>query len=160
MTVQDFGVPDLSSDNFDLLRFPSLSQFGADNDDLNIMERMGSLFDPLIKTSMLNTAQPVSQAPQQRSQLPQAMIQPQTHMHATQSPPHSPHPQQVLQGGSAPITLSQQTQMQSFPQGFVKTSAPQQVLPSSRVSPVTFSSDCAQSIITVNTGLVHSTVMT
>ena len=130
MTGQDFGVPDLCSDNFDLLRFPSLSQFGTDNDDLNIMERMGSLFDPLVKTSMLSNAQPSSQAPQQRSQLPQAVFQAEAPTHTSQSTPLSAHAQQP----PAPMRLPQQSHLQSFPRGFVKTSAPQQVLLSFQVS--------------------------
>ena len=48
MTSQEMIVPDLTSDNFDLLRFPSLPGFpsmNADNDDLTMMARMGSLLD-------------------------------------------------------------------------------------------------------------------
>ena len=82
MTCQDSVVPDLSSDNFDLLRFPSLTGFAhelpADNDDLNIMARLGSLFDPSVKATLPSISplsptidgtqpvqQPVQQIPQQ-----------------------------------------------------------------------------------------------
>ncbi len=47
MAAQELVVPDLQSDNFDLLRFPSLTGFPSliESDDLNMMARMGSLFD-------------------------------------------------------------------------------------------------------------------
>ncbi len=47
MAAQELVVPDLQSDNFDLLRFPSLMgfPFSIESDDLNMMARMGSLFE-------------------------------------------------------------------------------------------------------------------
>lgn len=82
MAGQDSVVPDLTSDNFDLLRFPSLTGFAhelpADNDDLNIMARLGSLFDPSVKATLPSISplsptgdaaqpaqQPVQQMPEQ-----------------------------------------------------------------------------------------------
>lgn len=83
MAGQDSVVPDLTNDNFDLLRFPSLTGFAhelpADNDDLNIMARLGSLFDPSLKATLPSisplsstgdAAQPAQQAGQQ---VPQQM---------------------------------------------------------------------------------------
>lgn len=81
MAGQDSVVPDLTNDNFDLLRFPSLTGFAhelpADNDDLNVMARLGSLFDPSVKatlpsisplSSTTDAAQPAQQAGQQMPQ--------------------------------------------------------------------------------------------
>ena len=78
MAGQDSVVPDLTCDNFDLLRFPSLTGFAhelpADNDDLSIMARLGSLFDPSAKatlppisplSSTVDATQPAQQAGQQ-----------------------------------------------------------------------------------------------
>ena len=89
MAGQESVVPDLTSDNFDLLRFPSLTGFThelpADNDDLNIMARLGSLFDPSAKatlpsisplSSIGDTTKPAQQAGQQTLQQIDASIQP------------------------------------------------------------------------------------
>ena len=80
MAGQDSVVPDLTNDNFDLLRFPSLTGFAhelpADNDDLNLMARLGSLFDPSVKATLPSisplsstgdAAQPAQHAGQQMS---------------------------------------------------------------------------------------------
>lgn len=73
MTAQELVVPDLTSDNFDLIRIPSLAAFPslADNDDLIMMARMGSLFDGSAKQlGTVSSPQSVniSQQPQQQMQ--------------------------------------------------------------------------------------------
>lgn len=64
MAGQASVVPDLTSDNFDLLKFPSLTAFAhelpADNDDLNMIARLGSLFDPLAKSTLPATMSPLT----------------------------------------------------------------------------------------------------
>ena len=82
MAGQASVVPDLTSDNFDLLRFPSLTAFAhelpADNDDLTMIARLGSLFDPLAKTAFpasMSTLTPTSDAAQPAQQVCQHMPQ-------------------------------------------------------------------------------------
>lgn len=100
MAGQDSVVPDLTSDNFDLLRFPSLTGFAhelpADNDDLNIMARLGSLFDPSVKATLPSitplsstgdTTQPAQQAGQQALQQINA-----TNVQPLHTPPRPPQP--------------------------------------------------------------------
>ena len=84
MAGQDSVVPDLTSDNFDLLRFPSLTGFAhelpADNDDLNMIARLGSLFDSSAKATIpslspLSSIHDATQLAQhhQQQQMPQQM---------------------------------------------------------------------------------------
>ena len=80
MTAQELVVPDLTSDNFDLIRIPSLTAFPslADNDDLIMMARMGSLFDGSAKQlGTVSSPQSVniSQQPQQQMQHAPPQIQ-------------------------------------------------------------------------------------
>ena len=100
MAGQDSVVPDLTSDNFDLLRFPSLTGFAhelpADNDDLNIMARLGSLFDPSIKATLpsispLSSTGDITQPAQQAGQqVPQQINATGVQPHHT--PPRAPQP--------------------------------------------------------------------
>lgn len=87
MAAQELVVPDLQSDNFDLLRFPSLTGFPSliESDDLNMMARMGSLFDAK-QPATASSPQSANNAGLQHQQQHQT----QQHMH------HIPSPMQQL----------------------------------------------------------------
>lgn len=102
MAAQDSIVPDLTSDNFDLLRFPSLTgsphELPADNDDLNLIARLGSFFDPTAKPatpsiSPLSSTGDTMQQTQHVSQQMQQQIQPQSaSLQLLHTPPRAQQP--------------------------------------------------------------------
>lgn len=100
MAGQASVVPDLTSDNFDLLRFPSLTAFAhelqTDNDDLSMIARLGSLFDPLTKPAFPASVSPptsASEAAQPAEQVCQPSPQ---HMDAGIQLTHTPRAQQPM----------------------------------------------------------------
>lgn len=100
MAGQASVVPDLTSDNFDLLRFPSLTAFAhelpIDNDDLSMIARLGSLFDPLTKPVFPPSVSPLTSASdpaQPAQQVCQPMPQ---HMDAGIQLTHTPRAQQPM----------------------------------------------------------------
>lgn len=100
MAAQEMVVPDLTSDNFDLLRFPSLPGFpslAAENDDLNLMARMGSLFDGSAKPPVMVSS------PQSINAGQQAQQQQQMHQHMRY---RSPPVQQPLSLPQQPMPFS------------------------------------------------------
>ena len=135
MASLDFGTRNLSSDNFDManLDFPSLS-FSVDHDDLNLMARMGSLFDLHVKDASTHNGQTSRQPPQCTQGAPHlAAQQPMQFEPASFSPASSPEfaclSQPVVSQQKQPQQVSgQQSLMPSFPQAFVSTPPASQVL--------------------------------
>ena len=137
MANLDFGTCDLSSDNFDManLDFPSLS-FSVDHDDLNLMARMGSLFDLHAKDATTHNGQTTRQPPQYTQGAPHlagSAQHPVQFEPASFSPASSPEfaclSQPVAAQQKQPQQVSgQQSLMPSFPQAFVSTPPASQVL--------------------------------
>ena len=126
-------ILDLCNDNFDLANFPSLP-FPVENDDLNLMARMGSLFDASLKEGSVHNAQAFSQAPQCAqtaaqtfAQSQQLQSQPATmSLTSTQAFGSLSEPMLSQQNQPQPL-LAEQPAMPSFPKGYVQTGMTMQV---------------------------------
>lgn len=117
MAAQEMIVPDLTSDNFDLLRFPSLPGFPsivAENDDLNMMARMSSLLDGSAKPAA-TACSPHSVIADQQTQQQQQMQQHMRYRPAMQQQIHTHQPVPFsCNSPGYPMLSSAPTAAQSF----------------------------------------------
>ena len=117
MAAQEMIVPDLTSDNFDLLRFPSLPGFSsivAENDDLNMMARMSSLLDGSAKPAA-TACSPHSVIADQQTQQQQQMQQHMRYRPAMQQQIHTHQPVPFsCNSPGYPMLSSAPTAAQSF----------------------------------------------